>query len=474
MEGQKQAFNPSAAMQSISEDSGSSPAAGTPSRKSTTSRNMAAWMRRSSLILPDTTVTWELVIGNIIQSITALNQSIAESKKDELIDNTNRVVGAIRDMMVASGTMAKDSPALSNNASLRAFHNHIMTSLSKLVITSKVASGQWPPPDAVETLRYHVGQVLLAVRNFVAQAQQMSLELSAKAVGQGIVFDFALKGVEMSDQELVTKLDEYSDTIFKSIGKLVGMIQKSNRVSGSMIDQARSTVTYIGELMSLIEDIKIVDTDVTKPEILEQFNALKEQTYSAVNGLITSAMSTMDEFAPSNSLNSVLEFTSHVFEAVEDLVMTTKLLLDQMELQEQMTLQDKTDLQANTKRDSELSLLKRRAMSLTLLPIKETRNAAGKARAMTMEAVPKGDPAPILSQSQAMSLDLSVRRPSAVSSISQERQRTYSGGSIGADGQMYMGSPKPGSAVGTAGTVVQGAVGATAVATGTTGKSPNK
>ncbi|KAJ3412893.1 hypothetical protein HDV05_008757 [Chytridiales sp. JEL 0842] len=419
MEGQKLAFDPNSSLSTVTE----SP---TPLARKPRKRNISAWMRRSSLLVPDAKITWELVISNILQSISELNKSITESKKDLLIDNTNRVVGAIRDMMLASGTMSKDAPILGNNTALKSFHNHIMTSLSKLVITSKVASGQWPPPDAVDTLRFHVGQVLLAVRNFVAQAQQLNLELNTKPPAGGVT-EFVLQGVEMSDQELLGKLDEYSDTIFKSIGKLVGLIQKSNRVSGSIIDQARSTVTFIGELMSLIEDIKLSDAEVTNPEILQQFLGLKEQTYNVVNGLISSAMATMDEFAPPNSLNAVLEFTSHVFECVEDLVLTTKLLLDQMELQEQIGMQDKAEDQGGAgvgvgekKRDSELSMLQRRALSLTLMPTKN--NVAGRGRAVTVEGVPNS----VTGGGGAASMDLSVRRPSTTA-FEPERMRTYSG-----------------------------------------------
>jgi hypothetical protein len=79
-------------------------------------------------------------------------------------------------MLACSSTIsANHSPYLKTSKQLKEYHDGIMSSLSKLALAAKVATGVWPPPDAVHGMRYQAGQVLLAVRHFVAVAQSLGI-----------------------------------------------------------------------------------------------------------------------------------------------------------------------------------------------------------------------------------------------------------------------------------------------------------
>jgi hypothetical protein len=107
-----------------------------------------------SLLNKNSHLSWELLINNILRAISDLNQAAKQDVKSEYILKTNQIVISIRDMLASSGCISRDNHVLADNKVLRSHHHQIMGSLSKLVLTSKVASGVWPPPDAVNKMRY--------------------------------------------------------------------------------------------------------------------------------------------------------------------------------------------------------------------------------------------------------------------------------------------------------------------------------
>ncbi|KAJ3054826.1 hypothetical protein HK097_000691, partial [Rhizophlyctis rosea] len=330
----------------------------------TASSPAAQWIPGpQSLIGVNTLPTWEVLINNILRAISNLNHSAKTEHKARYLSQTHLVVRAIRDMLSASRTVSRDAPVIQRNKALRNYHHHIMSSLSKLVLTAKVASGIWPPPDAVNKMRYQAGQVLLSIRHFVAIAQEVPLELHP-IEGADTADDFDLKGAELSDVELVARVDAHSDSIVAGLARLVGLIKANRKVSHALIDQARACVTEIGQLMSLVEDIYLPPpspasaldaltayasaltsegTTDTGSTILSDFSFRKESLYIAVNDLITAARTCMDEFAPANALGAMIEGATAVLQAVEDMVLAMKVAVDQRALMEQRLLQEEAD-----------------------------------------------------------------------------------------------------------------------------------
>lgn len=124
-----------------------------PRASTTSSREDNNWMPQS-LLSRNSHLSWELLINNILRAISDLNQAAKQDVKAEYILKTNRIVIAIRDMLSSSGCISRENYILKENKVLRSHHHQIMGSLSKLVLTSKVASGVWPPPDAVNKMRF--------------------------------------------------------------------------------------------------------------------------------------------------------------------------------------------------------------------------------------------------------------------------------------------------------------------------------
>ncbi|KAI8811953.1 ras guanine nucleotide exchange factor domain-containing protein [Cladochytrium replicatum] len=363
---------------------------------STTSAQGGGWIPGpQSLLTASDNITRELLLSNILRSISELNLAAKDDRKPAFVTLTNQVVRSIRDMLAASGCISKDSPVLKSHR-LRSQHHTIMSSLSKLVLAAKVASGLWPPPDAVNKMRYQAGQVLLAVRQFdsVAHSPEVGLTLKPISSADLAVDDFDTKGAALSNIELVARLDSYTESIITSIARLASMIEESKLITETVIEAVRTTVVEIGQLMSLIEDLRYTDQSFQgTSETLADFKEKKEGLYACVNDLVTRARVAMEQFAPPNAIPNLLHTTTLVLKVVEDILMITKLLIDENDAVEQRTLQNQADFieaaggsaRAPGEDGAELQLLQKRAMSLTFV----TSGSQGDLNAPQIEMVPQ-------------------------------------------------------------------------------------
>lgn len=326
--------------------------------------SQTSWIPGSRSLLSDATqVTWEVLINNILKSISDLNYSAKNDIKVQYLHQAGQIVVAIRDMLACSGTVSSKSVVVTSNKALVTYHQNIMASLSKIILSAKVAAGLWPPPDAVHSMRYQAGQVLLAVRHFIAVAQEAGVPLTPLPDLEADEFD--VRGTELSDLELLQRLDHNCEIIMNSIAALVTKITRDRSLSTALIDHVRKTITEIGQFMSLVEDIQF-DKSLDVDNLVEDFMQKKEQLYMCVNELVTASSTGQDGFAPANALGMMLESSTSVLEAVEEVVVSSKLLIDHKELISQKSFADSDHVNA------ELVELQKRAQSLNFLEMKST------------------------------------------------------------------------------------------------------
>jgi hypothetical protein len=122
-------------------------------------------------------ITWPRLVALIVLAIHRLNHSAKHTTKSAYIADSLLIVDAISAMLMASGTMQRDSPAIKAHNLLKAHHVHLMNALSKLVLSAKDASRVWPPPDAVQQMQRDANEVLLASRYFMNVAQDVGIPM---------------------------------------------------------------------------------------------------------------------------------------------------------------------------------------------------------------------------------------------------------------------------------------------------------
>ncbi|KAJ2962862.1 hypothetical protein NQZ79_g2056 [Umbelopsis isabellina] len=123
-------------------------------------------------------LNWGKLSSLIAHAIHDLNSAARNGQRHLYKDLSTAVVESIRLMLYASNSIDKEnSPHLKNDKNLRAQYRAIMAALSKLVLSAKLASTMWSPPDAVVKMETDANDVLVAVRNFLGSAQDAGIEV---------------------------------------------------------------------------------------------------------------------------------------------------------------------------------------------------------------------------------------------------------------------------------------------------------
>ncbi|CAB4380587.1 unnamed protein product [Rhizophagus irregularis] len=338
-------------------------------------------------------LTWDSLSQSIGIAIQNLNLAASENLKQNYTNCTNDIVESIRIMLYASGTVEKDSPAIRQDRNLKNYHRHIMASLSKLVLSTKVASGVWPPPDSAQKMRNDADEVLMAVRQFVQAAEQTVnikrvdpklLEsatggswrgnnlLSTQTNGNKITNGRVPKPPSISSSvnsqdnnsapnsptnftnlrpltlDLIASLDQMSRTVNQAIQLLLNHIKKvidtpsnlSINVSffPQLISQTKQVVTQVGQFLPLIEEINLEELDESSLGTINEFNIVKQALYNNIAKLVIFAQSATDPLASLNALDQVLVSTNMVDKAIKDVVIAAKFLVEEKAEQEQNKL----------------------------------------------------------------------------------------------------------------------------------------
>ncbi|RIA80506.1 ras guanine nucleotide exchange factor domain-containing protein [Glomus cerebriforme] len=348
--------------------------------------------RESSILMFQNSeqLTWDSLSQSVVLAIQHLNLAATDNIKQNYANCTNDIVESIRIMLYASGTIEKDSPAIKQDKNLKNCHRHIMASLSKLVLSTKVASGVWPPPDAAQKMRSDADEVLMAVRQFVQAAEhtvgikRVDPKILESATGgswrgnnlssiqtngingtNGRITKPSSISSSVNSQDnnsapnsptilrsltpdLIASLDQISRTVNQTILLLVSNVKKiidtphssiSNvNISFSLISQTKQVITQVGQFLSFIEDINLEELDESSLDTINEFNIAKQALYDNIAKLVICAQSATDPLAPLNAMDQVLVSTDMMDKAIKDVVIATKFLAEEKGEQEQMKL----------------------------------------------------------------------------------------------------------------------------------------
>ncbi|KAJ3187303.1 hypothetical protein HDU85_006591 [Gaertneriomyces sp. JEL0708] len=342
--------------------------------------------------------SWPKLTNDIMQAIQKLSHSARYSLKEKYIPQSSAIVESIRVMLYASGTARKDAPLVASHKMLKLHHRHIMSSLSNLVLSAKLASGVWPPPDAVAKMQQASNEVLLAVRHFVAAAQDAGVEIRLEnGTGEDLpVKDLASAAAAAGDQgrpaaaanrvsvssnnsaasdgsgnqaqptnsELIAQLERHSKLTTKQIQHLVTLVRSQQCNSSTLIKEVKSTVTQVGNFLALVDELPL---DALSEDLTVDFKVNRLTLYNSISGLVMATQTATSPLAPSNAVEQVLLSTGLVEKAAKDLLISTKFLVEEKEAMEQLTLQNYIEQYGQQRRFSDITMRPRRAMSLSII-----------------------------------------------------------------------------------------------------------
>jgi len=390
----------------------------TSSGSSVTNRNTLQNGLVSPVDSEHTELSWNKLTADIVMAIHLLNQSTRRGSKEKFIPQSSAIVECIRTMLFASGTAKKDAPLIASHKMLKMHHRNIMSSLSRLVLSAKLASGVWPPPDSAQKMQQCSNDVLLAVRHFVAAAQDVGVELKysdefdQKRRNSGQDEDSQTQ----TNSELIAQLERYNRGIVKIIDELVSGVRSMETNSSSLITQVRSLVTEVGNFLALVDELLI---ESLSDELTVDFKVNRLASYNAISGLVMATQTATNPLAPTNAVEQVINSTTLVDKTVTDLLISTKFLVEEKDQLEQMTLQSYIE-QYDNRQAAEISVRPRRAMSLSMLVQNNDETSSGSPREsseLTRERSSSNQLLPTTSSSVVNS-EISKARPTTSSTTS--------------------------------------------------------
>ncbi|KAI9366778.1 ras guanine nucleotide exchange factor domain-containing protein [Zopfochytrium polystomum] len=337
-------------------------------------------------------LTWSHLINSVTVAIQTLEGSAVRNQRERFIPQSSAIVESIRVMLFASGTARRDAPQSEAHRPLRAHYRTIMATLSTLVMAAKLASSVWPPPDAVSRMQAATAEVLTAVQNFVAAAQEAGVEIRAGAVPPapnlssdapqsvttpvaapetmqvpsispspsqqqalhrtsvggpaaphtgrltyGSNSNDAVVPGETPSFQVVLHLENFTNSIVGMITALNQAIHSGTCDSAKLISDVRQIVMEVGNFLSIVDDIPL---DSLSEDVTVDFKVNRLSLYNSISGLVMATSTATGQFPPSNAVEQVIVSTGLVEKAVKDLLITTKFVIQEREQREQSTFQE--------------------------------------------------------------------------------------------------------------------------------------
>ncbi|KAG0097364.1 hypothetical protein BGZ93_002896 [Podila epicladia] len=328
--------------------------------------------------------TWESLNDHTTSAVDNLLSSAENGYKPYYLIQSSIVVEAIRVMLYASGTVDKDSAVMRQHRGLKMHHRQIMASLSKLVLSAKMASGVWPAADAVIKLQADAREVKSAAQSYVSTAMAANITvhqvdarlvtdvkspLKSKAAAKSLeraLSNGSLKGdhanerkvfgAQMNSQSILSQLDYYSKSATKAVNVLAMQIEKlidtpvpalspvlhgtsanpvmNSAQSAQLVTQARQTISQIGSLLTLVTDFcttAIAEQSGVPEKFFADVKTAKQTLHGTTASLVMAVQSATDLLAVGQTLDLALNTALSTDKATQNLVLATRLLIQEKE-----------------------------------------------------------------------------------------------------------------------------------------------
>lgn len=289
--------------------------------------------RSTTAKILDSELTWNLLLQEITQNVQLLNQSAQLKKKENYVQQSTTIVEIIRLMLYASGTVKRDIQHYPNYKLLKQHNKNIMSTLNLLVFATKTASQVWPPPDAAVKMQQAANDVLAAVRQFIASAQEVDIKLDKSLIEIRPEDNRdSQEDTAQASSELIAQLENFSQEIYQSTQKLVATLRLPEFQTSFLITQTRSIVTDVGRFLSVVDEIQCdsLNSDVTK-----DFKVNRIALCNSISGLVMAAQTAVNPIRPNNANEQVILSAGLVEKGVKDFMISTKYLLQEKEAVEQ-------------------------------------------------------------------------------------------------------------------------------------------
>ncbi|CAO3631141.1 unnamed protein product [Cunninghamella blakesleeana] len=264
-------------------------------------------------------LTWNILSTHIAFAINELNMAAKQNQSDQFEELASQVINTIRQMLLSSETIDKDSPHIKSNSLLRDHHRVMMASMSKVFLTAILSADTGG--DNITKLLNETNDLLVGVRNFVGtcqssnlmvkhvdprildttsdeyksiqQQKKSSLSSTSSSASSSTQMKYALQ------HDLSDNLDLFGSNMHESVDAILsdvnnGKLNQSNSSSSSTVitdtmrlqfgaklfTQFRNLSSQTGQFLGLVDDI-----DFTSVKDSPLLNELQYEKQSLSDGL---------------------------------------------------------------------------------------------------------------------------------------------------------------------------------------------
>ncbi|KAI9472391.1 MAG: ras guanine nucleotide exchange factor domain-containing protein [Benjaminiella poitrasii] len=197
-------------------------------------------------------------------------------------------------MLIASGTISKESTHIKSNNMLRSHHRAIMASLSKLVLSAQLFD------SSTSKLLSDCHELLVAVRNFTSTCENIPVELhhiNPTIVSLPTSNNNNSRAKYALQTDLIENLDAYGASMQESMESLMANLTRhsDSRCSLAVLlfTQYRNFGNQNGQFLSIIEDIDF-DGVIHSP-FMKQLAIAKQKLYDGLGSLFFKMQIMTDE-----------------------------------------------------------------------------------------------------------------------------------------------------------------------------------
>ena len=273
--------------------------------------------------------TWSRLIDNMRYAIEAYKTAVKSGERAEFVRKAEDISDHLRMLLAAgSGTTDNHSGApsiISTNKALYPHFREMMSRFSKLVLSSHIASADWPGPDSYTKCLQEADGVLNSIFGYVEVARQQRGEdvprlvpgfvhgssfgghwqnnniESKDSIVTGFVDDEYERPGEpttMLDANLIANIDNARRPITLALKRLNEQLYLPDKiitpsnlaiVSDSICESATRVLDIFRPWISLVESVNLAPLGSTfQTPLLVDFSSHKQKVYDGVAELVTS------------------------------------------------------------------------------------------------------------------------------------------------------------------------------------------
>jgi len=259
--------------------------------------------------------------------------NINKNKKGTYLDQCFEIKNSLKKLFISSNIINQEGNIISTSSNQINLYYTSMLSLSKMILNVRDAVGKWPPPDVNQLIFFQIDdflynyQLLLNTINIATISNNEigpEINISSPIINTNPSF---LASVDMYGSNIIlNKINNQISIIMMSISDLIIVSRKEQSINQNIYKLSIECRDNISTLANDIDDIHFKKRNSRRT--LSQFIQKKESLINSIKELTITIKSSNEKFAPSNSLELILESLSFCINIIDDIAVLIKGMYD--------------------------------------------------------------------------------------------------------------------------------------------------